>query len=204
VTFSREELDWIEAEWAYHLHGRQAFLSREDYLQVKAWESEGAPAELLVNAMEAFFQRRAKRARPRAFTALSHLAKDVVKGMGLREALRKGGAPLQAPAGWEQVKEPLRANPKARAAFEAWALLRSAPPSPESPGFLEHFDREQAAFKELVVVAEGALGAESEALKTRLEARLDEAKLEAGSPLRERAWRHHWGRMVCEAWGISC
>lgn len=202
MPYTREELDWIEAEWAYHLHGRQAFLSREDFLQVQAWEAEGAPADLLVGAMEAYFQRRAKRPRPRAFSALAHLAKDVARAMQLRQALLRSGPPAAA-AGWERVAEPLRADPRARAAFEAWAGLRASAPSPEAPGFLDHFDAERAAFRDLVALAAQALGPGTEALRERLEARLVEARLEPGSPLWERAWKHHWGRLVCEAWGIE-
>ena len=202
MPYAREELDWIEAEWAYHLHGRQAFLSREDYLQVKAWDSEGIPAEAVVNAMEAFFQRRAARPRPRSFATLAHLAKDVAKGMKLREALLRGGPAASKAAGWEEVKEPLRSDPKARAVFRVWSELRAALPAPDSPGFLDHFDRERVAFRDFVQVAEQALGPEAGSLRDRLASRLAEAKLEPASALWDRAWRHHWGRLVCEAWGI--
>ncbi|HWQ10839.1 MAG TPA: hypothetical protein VN436_17080, partial [Holophaga sp.] len=65
MTYTREELDWIEAEWAYHLHGRSAFLSREDFAQLLVWGEGGVAAELIVNAMEAYFERRAKRPKPR-------------------------------------------------------------------------------------------------------------------------------------------
>ena len=37
MPFTREELDWMEAEWAFHLHGRSAFMSREDFLQLQVW-----------------------------------------------------------------------------------------------------------------------------------------------------------------------
>jgi hypothetical protein len=88
-------------------------------------------------------------------------------------------------------------------AFEAWSGLRAAAPGPDSPGFLDHFDRERAAFRELTLVAERALGAEVESLKARLGERLAEARLDPGSAVWERAWKHHWGRLVCEAWGIG-
>jgi hypothetical protein len=101
------------------------------------------------------------------------------------------------------VREPLRSDPKAHALFEAWSGLQATSPSPDAPGFLDHFDRERASFHELVVVAEQALGPEAETLRERLGGRLAEAKLEAGSPLWQRAWKHHWGRLVCEAWGIK-
>ena len=50
------------------------------------------PADAIVNAMEAYFTRRAKRAKARAFVALSHLAKDVAKAVKLRSALERAGA----------------------------------------------------------------------------------------------------------------
>ena len=71
MTYTREELDWIEAEWAYHLHGRSAFLSREDFVQLMEWNGQGVAADAIVNAMESYFERRAKRAKPRTFVGLS-------------------------------------------------------------------------------------------------------------------------------------
>lgn len=202
MIYSREELDWIEAEWALHLHGRQAFLSREDFEQVKAWAARGVPAELVVQALAAFFERRAKRARPRSFVALAHVDKEVAKALKFRESLVKAGPPAAAVAGWSGVKEPLRTDPRALAAFGSWAALKACSPAPDSPAFLEHFDQERAAFRNLVELAAAALGSTGEELRTRLRARLAEAKLEAGGTLWKRAWNHHWGRMVCEAWGI--
>jgi len=76
MLYTREELDWMEAEWAFHLHGRSAFMSREDFLQLQVWAGEGVPADAIVNAMETYFTRRAKRAKARSFVALDHLAKD--------------------------------------------------------------------------------------------------------------------------------
>lgn len=202
MTYSREELDWIEAEWAIHLHGRQAFLSREDFQQVQSWEAQGVPAELVVNALAAYFERRAKRARPRAFVALAQVEKDVAKAMKLRGSLLKAGPALAAAAGWDTVKEPLRSDPRALAAFEAWAALKAASPAPDAPGFLEHFDLEREAFRRLVEQASSILGGAAEELQSGLRTRLAEARLEEGGTLWKRAWNHHWGRLVCEAWGI--
>jgi hypothetical protein len=202
VTYSREELDWIEAEWAIHLHGRQAFLSREDFLQVQAWEGEGVPADLVVHALAAFFERRSKRAKPRTFVALSQVGKDVAKAMKLRENLAKAGPAPGSAREWGGVKEPLGSNPRALAAYEAWAALKAASPPPDSPGFLEHFDREREAFRRMVDLATAALGGAAEELRTGLRGRLLEAGLEEDGILWKRAWSHHWGRLVCEAWGI--
>jgi hypothetical protein len=202
VNYSREELDWIEAEWAIHLHGRQAFLSREDFEQVKAWEAQGVPADLVVNAMAGFFERRAKRPRPRAFVALSHVEKDVAKAMKLRASLVRAGPLPASTTGWSEVKEPLRSDPRALVAFDAWATLKASSPSPDSAGFLEHFDREREAFRRLVDLAAGTLGIAAEDIRVRLRTRLAEAKLDEEGSLWKRAWSHHWGRMVCEAWGI--
>jgi hypothetical protein len=201
MTYTRPELDWVEAEWAYHLHGRSAFLSREDFSQLQVWDGDGVPADLIVGAMEAYFTRRAARPRPRSFIALSHLVRDVAKAMKARAALvRAGEAPLAA--GWDAVKEPLGADPRARAAFEAWQALRLSAPGPDSPGFLDHFDAERQAQRVLLGLAEGHLGPRREALEQELRQRLSESKVAEGSLVWNRAWAHHWARLVAEAWGI--
>jgi hypothetical protein len=202
VNYSREELDWVEAEWAFHLHGRTAFMSREDFLQLQAWAGEDIPAEVIVNAMEAYFQRRAKRPPSRSFVALSHLAKDVAKALKVHAALAKAGPGAGDAKGWEGVREPLRSDPRARALFEAWKRLEAQAPSPDSPGFLDHFDLQRKAFRELTAHAESRLGADGEALRRALAQRLAESNLLEGTLVWKRAWDHHWSKRVCEAWGI--
>lgn len=202
TAYSREELDWLEAEWAYHLHGRTAFISREDFLQLQAWAEATIPAEAVVAAMGAYFERRAKRPRAKAFIALSHLEKDVQKARKLREALARVQAPAEELAEWTRVKSPLREDPKARAAFEAWLRLRASAPAPDSPGYLSHFDQEREAQRGLLDLAEAALGPEAEALRGGLTARLEEARLTPGTLVWTRAWNHHWARLVFEAWGL--
>jgi len=203
MPYSREELDWIEAEWAFHLHGRSAFLSREDFAQLQVWDGEGIPAEALIGAMEAYFARRQKRAKARSFVALSHLERDVAKAVKLREALRRAEPEAVAVEGWERVKEPLASDPKARLAFEAWQRLRATAPLPDSPGYLEHFDAERQAHRALVALAEGALGPKGQGMQAELAARLTESGIKEGTLVWKRAWEHHWGRLVCEAWGIQ-
>lgn len=202
MTYTREELDWIEAEWAYHLHGRSAFLSREDFAQLMEWNGQGVPADAVASAMETYFERRAKRSKPKTFVALAHLAKDVAKVMSLREALRR--AEVEAPKleGWEDVLEPLRSDPRARSAFEAWRRLQAATPLPDSPGFLDHFDAERRALAELVKLAENVLGPRVEEMGQGLRQRLLDSKLQEGGFVWKRAWDHHWSRLVCEAWRI--
>jgi len=203
TPYTREELDWVEGEWAFHLHGRAAFMSREDFLQLQVWAGEGVPAEAIVGAMEAYFERRRKRPGARTFVALSHLAKDVAKAAQLQAALRRAGA--GAPEGgaeWERVKEPLRSDPRVRALYEAWKRSQAGAPSPDAPGFLDHFDAQRKAFKELAAQAEARLGAEAVPLKAALAGRLAESKLAEGTVVWQRAWDHHWSRIVCEAWGI--
>lgn len=202
MAYSPEELDWIEAEWAFHLHGRSAFLSREDFLQLQAWGSQGLPAEAVVAAMEAYFQRRARRKRPKAFIALSHLEKDVQKAGQLRAALARAGEAV-APEEWNQVALPLREDLPARRAFEAWRLMQAATPAPDNPAFLEHFDAERKALQDLVDRAEWALGPRVEPLREALRQRLLEAKLEPEGLIWRRAWSHHWSRMVLGGWGIQ-
>ena len=201
MGYSRNDWDWLEAEWAYQLHGRSAFLSREDFAQLQAWEGEGVPAEAVVAAMEAYFARRAKRARPKSFIAASHLAKDVVKVMKLRTAMaRAGDAPVAG--GWETVKEPLRSDPEASMAFEAWRRAQAALPMPDSAGFLEAFDAERAAFGSLLAKAEAALGPQAAPLQAELKTRLLDARIPEEGLVWRRAWAHHWGKMVAEAWGL--
>lgn len=201
MGYSRSDWDWLEAEWAFQLHGRSAFLSREDFAQLQAWEGEGVPAEAVVAAMEAYFARRAKRARPRSFIAVSHLAKDVVKVMKLRTAMaRAGDAPVAG--GWDKVKEPLRSDPEARVAFEAWRRAQAALPMPDSAGFLEAFDAERAAFGSLLAKAETALGPQAVPLQAELKTRLLDARIPEDGLVWRRAWAHHWGKMVAEAWGL--
>lgn len=205
MSYTRQELDWIEAEWAFHLHGRTAFLSREDFTQLMAWADQGITAEAIVAAMETYFERRTKRAKPRSFVALSHLEKDVAKAMQLRKALARGESeaqPVEALAGWDQVKAPLAEDPKARAAFGAWKVLAQKNVSPDSPGFLEHHDAERRAFHALVALAEGALGPRCEPLQQELRGRMVESKVPENTPVWKLAWEHHWGRIVCAQWGI--
>jgi len=189
----------MEGEWAFHLHGRSAFMSREDFLQLQVWAGEGVPAEAIVGAMEAYFTRREKRAKAGGYVNLTHLARDVAKAVKLRAALARtepvGGA-------WDAVKEPLRSDPRVRGLFAAWKQLQAGTPAPDAPGFLEHYDAERKAFRELVAQAEQRLGPAAEPLRTALAGRLAESKLEEGTLVWRRAWDHHWSRIVCEAWAI--
>lgn len=203
MSYRREELDWLEAEWAFHLHGRTAFLSREDFLQLEAWAEQGVPAEALVAAMGAYFERRSKRPRPRSFVALVHLQRDVDKAVKLRQALvRAGDAPACA-EGWEQVAAPLRGDPRARALFEAWQRLAGTIPAPDHPGYLDAFDAERKALQALLTLGAETLGAQAEALRTELAARLKEAGIEEGSLVWRRAWDHHWTKALGEALGLK-
>ncbi|HJU84356.1 MAG TPA: hypothetical protein VJ600_09100, partial [Holophagaceae bacterium] len=188
--------------WAFHLHGRSAFLSREDFAKLQAWEAEGVPADLVVHAMAAFFARRAKRARPRAFVAMEHLEKDVAKARKARESLARAGAVPVSVEGWERVKAPFGQDPKARQLFETWKRAQAALPLPDAPDFLEAFDAERRAYLELIRAAETALGPAAEALRTGLRQRLLEAEIPEGGVVWTRAWNHHWAREVSEAWGI--
>lgn len=202
MVYSREEWDWMEAEWAYHLHGRSAFLSSEDFRQLQVWEGESVPAELIVNAMGAYFERRARRPRPRAFVKVEHITKDVAKGLKTREALQRGEAPAADFGAWSGVSEPLRSDPKARIAFETWQRLKASAPPPDAPGFLDHFDAERSARKALLALAEALLGTGLESARKELEERLMEAQLMPGSLVWKRAYQHHWDLRVAEAFGI--
>jgi len=203
MEYTPEEWNWLEAEWAFHCHGRTAFISPEDFRQAKAWSEEGIPAEVVVAAMEAFFERRAKRPRPRAFVALLHLRKDVEKAMTYRKAISRAGEAMaiNAPA-WDSVKPPLNADPKAKAAFEAWMRLKYSAPPPESPGYLEHLDTERTACDAFVDIAAGALGPNLARLQANLTEKLHAAEISEGSVVWKRAWDRHFSKDVCAAWGL--
>lgn len=201
MAYSREELDWIEAEWAFHLHGRSAFLSREDFEQVTAWEADGVPAEAVVAAMDAFFARRAKRARPRAYVALAHLEKDVAKAARLRMALARSEAGAAAPA--PKLDARLARDPRLAALHADWLRLKALTPAPDSPAYLDHFDAVQAARQAFIEQAATHLGSGGDGLRLELAARLAEADIAEGGPVWTRAYRHHWGKMVLEAFGID-
>ena len=202
MAYAREDWDWIEAEWAFHLHGRSAFLSREDFAQLKTWEGQGIPPDLVVHALGAFFARRAKRARAKSFVAMSQIEKDVAKAVKVREALARAGAVPVSMEGWAQVKPPLGQDPQARLLFEAWKRAQAALPLPDAPDFLEAFDAERRAFQILIQAAEAALGPAAEPLRADLRQQLLEAEIPEGGVVWNRAWKHHWALRVSEAWGI--
>jgi len=202
MPYTREEKDWLEREWAFRAWGRAGLLSTEDYRQVLAWESAGVPMELVVSALNAFFDRRDKREKPRTFVALKHFDRDVAKAVKLREALLRAGPELEVGKGWEQVQAPLREDPTARAAFEAWQRLRASAPSPEAAGYLAHHDQEREARTALLALAEAALGPGAEALRAELRQRLVASDMKEGSLVWKRAWNHHWARLVAHSWSL--
>ena len=202
TAYTREEKDWLEREWAFRAWGRAGLLSTDDYRQVLAWEAEAVPMDLVVAALNAFFDRREKREKPRTFVALKHLDRDVAKAVRLRESLLRAGPELEAGKGWIQVKAPLREDPAAKAAFEAWQRLQVSAPSPEAAGYLAHHDQEREARAALLALAEAALGPAAEALREELRQRLEAADMKEGSLVWKRAWNHHWARLVASAWNL--
>lgn len=202
TAYTREEKDWLEREWAFRAWGRAGLLSTEDYRQVLAWETDGVPMDLVVSALNAFFDRRDKREKPRTFVALKHLDRDVAKALKLREALMRAGPSLDTNKGWSAVKAPLHDDPAAKAAFEIWQRLRAAAPSPESAGYLAHHDQEREARTALLALAEAALGPAAESLRTDLRQRLEASEMKEGSLVWRRAWTHHWARLVALAWAL--
>ena len=202
MPYTREEKDWLEREWAFRAWGRAGLLSTEDYQQVLAWEAAGVPMELVVSALNAFFDRRDKREKPRTFVALKHFDRDVAKAVKLREALLRAGPELEVGKGWEQVQAPLREDPAARAAFEAWQRLRASAPSPEAAGYLAHHDQEREARIALLALAEAALGPGAETLRAELRQRLVASDMKEGSLVWKRAWNHHWARLVAHSWSL--
>jgi hypothetical protein len=202
MPYAREEKDWLEREWAFRAWGRAGLLSTDDYKQVLAWEAGGVPMDLVVSALNAFFDRREKREKPRTFVALKHLDRDVAKAMKVREALVRAGPGLETGKGWAQVKVPLREDPAAKAAFEAWQRLRASVPAPEAAGYLAHHDQEREARAVLLALAEAALGPGAETLRADLRQRLSAAGMKEGGLVWKRAWNHHWARLVAAAWAL--
>ncbi|HEY3400691.1 MAG TPA: hypothetical protein VGK03_08680 [Geothrix sp.] len=202
MGYTREEKDWLEREWAFRAWGRGGILSTEDYQQVLSWEAADVPMDLVVSALNAFFDRREARAKPRTFVALKHLDRDVAKAVKLRESILRAGPELDAGKGWAQVKAPFRDDPAAKAAFESWQRLRAAVPSPESAGYLAHHDQEREARGALVALAEAALGPNAEGLRAELRQRLEASDMKEGSLVWKRAWNHHWARLVAAAWDL--
>ena len=202
MPYTREEKDWLEREWAFRAWGRAGLLSTDDYRQVLAWEADGVPMDLVVSALNAFFDRREKREKPRTFVALKHLDRDVAKAVKLRETLLRAGPMLDAGRDWDQVKAPLRDDPAAKAAFENWQRLRALAPSPEAAGYLAHHDQEREARAALLALAEAALGPAAGTLRAELQQRLEAADMKEGSLVWKRAWNHHWARLVAAAWAL--
>lgn len=202
MPYTREEKDWLEREWAFRAWGRAGLLSTDDYRQVLAWEAAGVPMDLVVSALNAFFDRRDQREKPRTFVALKHLDRDVAKAVKLRESMLRVGPELDLGKGWAQVKSPLQDDPAAKAAFEAWQRLRAAAPSPESVGYLAHHDQEREARSALLALAETALGPKAESLRAELGQRLTASDMKEGSLVWKRAWSHHWARLVAQAWDL--
>ena len=202
MPYTREEKDWLEREWAFRAWGRAGLLSTDDYQQVLAWEASGVPMDLVVSALNVFFDRREKRTKPRTFVALKHLERDVAKAVKLRESLLRAGPELDSGRDWAQVKAPLHDDPAAKAAFASWQRLRASVPSPEAAGYLAHHDQEREARAVLLAMAEAALGPAEATLRAELRQRLEAADMKDGSLVWKRAWNHHWARLVAVAWAL--
>ena len=204
MEYSSEEWKWIEAEWAFHCFGRTAFLSPEDFRQAKAWAEQDVPSEVVVNAMGTFFERRAKRPRPRAFVAMSHLKKDVEKAMSLRRVVSRAGDAIKVDTPeWVNVKEPLKSDPKAKSAFEAWMQIKCSPLTPESSGYLEQLDSERRAYRHFIDIASEALGPSRTSIESKLKEKLRSVDISEGTVVWKRAWEHHFAKDVCQAWGLD-
>ena len=59
----------------------------------------------LVSALNAFFDRREKREKPRTFVALKHIDRDVAKAVKLREAVERAGPGRPMRASWRSRKK---------------------------------------------------------------------------------------------------
>ena len=201
MPYTREELDRIENEWARKLYGRPAFLSQDDYRQLTAWGDAGVLADDIIEAINAYFERRASKSTKHGFTALSYINNDVIRIVKLNSKINLVDN-LNESAVWNKVKEPLRSDQRCRLLFKTWREIKSTALSPDKQGFLTYFDAEHRAFKELVTYAESHLGGQAELLKNDLKLRLSESNLVEDTIAWNRVWEHHWMRLVCDFWGI--
>ena len=201
MPYTREELDRIEDAWSSKLHGRPTFISGEDYHQLQIWSDAGVSVDDIINAIDAFSQRRMQRSKGRSFAALSYLANDVARAVKLSSGVELTEA-LKENVHWNVVKEPMRSDLRGRILFKTWQRIRATAPHADSPAFLTYFDAERKAFKELAAYAESHLGDKSELLRMDLKAKLLESKIVEGTTSWCRAWEHHWMRIVCDFWRI--
>ncbi len=199
MTYSREEYDWLESEWAFHLHGRSAFLSVDDFQKIKEWECNLIPPDLIVSAMKRYFDRRSKKERSKSFIALSHIQSDVDKIIKLRTALdrQESTNPIKD---WDAVKSPLREDPQAQSLFRAWQYKLCAIPSAESPTYLDAFREERQSYKDLIDYAQQKLEDRAEALKLDLTKKLENADLRPGTAVWDRSFDFHWSNLIAEFW----
>lgn len=201
MTYSREEIDWVEAEWAFHLHGRSAFLSVDDFQKIQEWESQSIPPDLIVSAIKRYFERRAKKERPKSFIALGHIQSEIDKILKLRIALDQHKN-LDQLKDWDLVKSPLREDLEAKNLFRIWQDKLHLMPSAESPVYLDIFREERNSYKELIRHAHLKLGDNMEILKIELTKKLKKAGLQPGSAVWDRSFDFHWSNLVADFWKI--
>ncbi len=203
--YTRQEFDWIEAEWAYGCHGRQTFLSVDDFRQVEQWQAAGIRAASVVEAMTAFFVRLAQRPRRPNRIKLAWIQPELDKAQARQQ--RFAELPLvkfPATANWDKVIEPLKSDPQAKQAWTQWWFLKFNEPGPDAPGWLDHFDQTRAAEAQLLKLAEAHLDRLSGITNPRstLALQLSEQGLQKGTDLYTRVWRHHWTRAVFKAFNV--
>jgi len=197
--FPPEDVRWIQDEFRF-LGGHVFDL--QDMAQLRQYRRDGAKSCDIVSGLTNFCSRQNLQIRRRTPTLLI-IRRDVLQVLALREILSRSESREETPKGWATVPEPLRSDSRARRTFELWKRLQVQSTDPDSPAFLDHHDAEQKAFKAFVELAEAALGAKAEGLREELRQRLEEAKLQGGTPVWRMAWDHHWNRIVCAAWEIT-
>lgn len=202
--YTRQEFDWIEAEWAYACHGRQTFLSVDDFRQVEQWQAAGICAASVVEAMTAYFTRLAQRPRRPHRIKIAWIQPELDKAQARQQRLAElPVVHFPAAANWDQVIEPLRSDPQAKQAWTQWWFLKFNEPGPDAPGFLEYFDQTRAAEAQLLKLAEAhlrTLGAANP--EAQLATQLAEQNLTPGTDLYKRVWRHHWTRAVFKVFNV--
>lgn len=206
MPYTRQEYDWIEAEWAYHLFGRTAFLSVEDFSQIEGWDAQSIPADVIISAMDIYFKRRATKPRPRSFLALEYLQKDIDRLTQLRRALdlHRGESSPQDKTLWDSVKPPMKEDPKAINLFTLWSESRSMVPSAESTHYIEAIARVKAARTNLVAYAQSLLMTERrETLNGELIERLKASQLIPETPVWNLAFTHHWAIAILAEWSLE-
>lgn len=204
MFYTQNEIDLIEEKWAFHLYGRSAFMSRDDFLQLQDWAKMGIPAEVIVNAISAYFRRRSQRNKKTSFVKLNYLSNDVDQEMKKHLTIFKEKSIVDNNnKDWDLVNKPARFDSHLKFLYEKFKNIQAVKPPLDAPDFLDYFTLEQQAAKDLVKYAERYVKPELELLKQSLYKRLLAANIPEDTIIWDRAWEQHWMHTICTELNIA-